>query len=178
MVKIMKYIIAFIFYFILFSATAQYSEYAKKIIFKKENGNAIRVFKLPLKMICYFKDGKTQKLILEDIINDTLTFKKYYNQQNFDCTINSISWIEVRSSQKVFQNTLFSVSVAATLTFASLTAWGLLLASSNHEEYGYMIFPTLFVSLPATIISSFGIGLNANAIPFGFETNKWKVYVK
>ncbi len=174
----MKYVYVFILVFTIFSASAQYSEYAKKIIFKKENGNAVRAFKLPLKMICTFNNGSSHHLILENIINDTLIFKKYYNQQNFDCTINSISWIDVRSPQKIVQNTLFSVSVIATSFFASLTVAGILTYNPHIEGSEVPLLAAIFFGMPATILSSVGIIANTNATPFVFDTSKWKLYVK
>ena len=172
----MRKIITFIFCSIIFSATAQVSQKAKTIIF--ENGKRVRAFQLPTKMVCAFKDGRVQQLILENIINDTLIFKKYYNQQNFDCTLNSILRIDVNNTDRNIKKAKFITSIAATLTFATLTVAGILKYNPHYEEGDFSLLFALFLGLPATIISSVSVIANTDALPFIFETNKWKVYVK
>ncbi|MFZ4797444.1 MAG: hypothetical protein ACOYMA_08105 [Bacteroidia bacterium] len=52
-------------------------------------------YKYPKEVVCVFKDGNKQKLILEKLENDSLIFKKYYNQKNCDCTMTSVKSLRV-----------------------------------------------------------------------------------
>lgn len=140
-------------------------------IFKNEQQNSVRSYQLPLKLICKFKDGKKQNLILENIENDTLRFKKYYNQQNFDCTINSIKYIKVIQPNKIIRDIQFSVWLGITSFLTTIT----IITPFAAKDESIL---AIFFEVPA-LISSTAITLYySDALPFAFETNKWKVYVK
>lgn len=137
----------FILLFINSICFAQQFNKPTTIIFKNERGNSLRSYQLPLRIICKFKEGKAQKLILENIENDSLRFKKYYNQQNFDCTINSISSIKVISTKKIVKNVQFSFWLGMS---AFLTTMTVLTIHTARDES----ILAVFLEVPALISST------------------------
>lgn len=151
----------------------------KMLILKKNNDKTVRAFPLPVKMKCKFTNGITQQLILETISNDSMIFKKYYNQQNFDCKTSEIKSVTVLETRKIFREARFITAVASSALFGMLASAPFFFINKNITEgEGEIIVAGLLFGFPLAVISSASIITTSDALPFVFKTEKWKWYVK
>ncbi len=117
--------------------------------------------KLPIAVLCKFKNGTKQNLVLEAIKNDSLFFRKYYNNsQIFDCSINEIKTISLTYKLPKLTYTTFALAAGVTGTILGLTIYGL---NTNNETFENASFGlALFPGIPLSIISIIGTSIYGN----------------
>jgi len=148
------------------------------LIFHRNDGKTIRAFPLPVRMKCNFKNGISQKLILENIRNDSMIFTKYYNQQNFDCKMSDVRSVKVIETNKIFREVQFITYASVTACLGLLSTVPLFYFNPHVEGDAYGILAILFFGIPATFLSSASTVATSDAMPFVFKTDKWTLYVK
>lgn len=133
------------------------------ILITKVSSLTTKSVRLPIAVLCKFKNGTKQNLVLESIRNDSLFFRKYYNNsQVFDCSINEIKTISLTYKLPKLTYSTFALAAGITGTILGLTIYGL---NTNNETFENASFGVaLFSGIPLSIISIIGTGIYGNKI--------------
>lgn len=79
----------------------------QRIIFINSEDNMliekINFYKYPKEVSCEFTNGTKKRLILEKLVGDSLIFRKYYNQEIFDCIKDSVKNLHIYEKKSIDQ---------------------------------------------------------------------------
>lgn len=70
---------------------------------EKVDSNKIKFYKYPKEVSCEFTNGTKKRLILEKLVGDSLIFRKYYNQEIFDCIKDSVKNLHIYEKKSIDQ---------------------------------------------------------------------------
>lgn len=114
--------------------------------------------KLPIAVLCKFKNGTKQNLVLESIKNDSLFFRKYYNNsQIFDCSITEIKTISLTYKLPKLTYTSFALAAGVTGTILGLTIHGFNTYNETFENASFGM--ALNFGIPLSILSIIGTSI-------------------
>lgn len=166
--KTLAFLLIFIFGFLLTQAQ-------QKIVFVNKNNNSSKSYSLPLSVTSTFQDGSKKRLILENIIGDSLVFEKYYNQVTYDCTFNSIVKMRIHKRGEIVLYTLFGTFLSSTVIFA--TAAGYLMSTPVNDP-GDPSHSTGVLFIPVAAITGIGAVIFKNHIARTYKTKDWELNEK
>lgn len=161
-------LLIFIFGFLLTHAQQQ-------IVFENKNNNSSKSYSLPLSVTCYFKDGSKKRVVLENVIGDSLVFEKYYNQVKYDCTFNSIVKMRIHKRGEIVLYTLFGTFLASTAIFAAVAGYSFSAPVNDPGNPSYTI-GALFI--PVAAVSGIGAVIFKNHLPRTYKTKDWELNEK
>ena len=96
--------------------------YSQNLHFKYKYNKSSTSYSLPIKLKCFFADGTTRNLILDSIRGDSMHFRKYYNQPNYDCSIYELEAIRIFHSLNSVRDAIVFVGCGfAVLALASFS---------------------------------------------------------
>ncbi|MCX6186746.1 MAG: hypothetical protein NTU43_07085 [Bacteroidetes bacterium] len=141
--KTLALLLIFIFGFLLTQAQ-------QKIVFLNKNKNSSKAYSLPLSVTCTFNDGSEKRLILENVIGDSLVFKKFYNQSNFDCKYSSLIKLHIHKNGENFIYGFFGIFSVSTFLFTVLAVKlgtaELSDASDPSHAISFMLLPVIMIT--------------------------------
>lgn len=161
-------LLIFMFGFLLIHAQQQ-------IVLVNKNNNSSKSYSLPLSVTCTFKDGSKKRLILENVIGDSLVFEKYYNQYKYDCKYNFIVKMRIHKRGEIVLYTLFGTFLASTVIFATVAGYCF---SAPVNDPGDPSYSTGALLIPVAAISGIGAVICKNHLPRTYKTKDWELNEK
>lgn len=147
------------------------------IVLENKNNGKIKTIKLPASVYCEFEDGRSARLILTQVKEDSLIFKKYYNKPEiFDCKLSALQKFSFEESGDVGTHLALGLCAMTASFFVPLTILG-----SMHQSTGpgdpVQLMAIVF-GVPISIISLTGTALLISKLPKSNNKNNWFIYAK
>lgn len=120
--------------------------YSQNLHFKYKFNTSSKSYSLPIKLKCFFADGTTRNLILDSIRGDSMHFRKYYNQPNYDCSIYDLEIIRIYHPLNIVRDV--TVISGCGLTLLALVAFSL--SSTDNPRIIGLVVPMII--LPTAIL--------------------------
>jgi hypothetical protein len=130
--------------FVLFLISVK--SYSQNLHFKYKYNTSSKSYSLPIKLKCFFADGTTRNLILDSVRGDSMHFRKYYNQPNYDCSIYDLEIIRIYHPLNIVRDV--TVISGCGLTLLALVAFSL--SSADNPRIIGLVVPMII--LPTAIL--------------------------